>query len=234
MTKKTCGIHQPNFFPWLGYFDKMKQSDVFIFLDDVAYPKSGSGMGAWTNRVKVNIQGRAAWVTCPVQRMPGIQPIKTVEIDNSQHWKKKLFKTLEINYKKAPEYTWAMDFLTPLINHSSDNLAEYNIAAITAISLKLGIKTRYIRQSELFSEHELKSTALLINLAKSVEAATYLAGGGSQGYQQDDLFEKEGLDLRYQNFKPTSYGGHAHWLAGLSVIDYLMWIGADSEGFGSD
>jgi hypothetical protein len=62
-------IHQPNFFPWLGYFDKIRQSDIFIFLDAVDYPRAGSGgMGSGVNRVRVAIQGEARWVTCPLRR----------------------------------------------------------------------------------------------------------------------------------------------------------------------
>ena len=30
-------IHQPQFMPWLGYFDKMDQADLFVRLDTVQY-----------------------------------------------------------------------------------------------------------------------------------------------------------------------------------------------------
>ena len=49
---KIVAIHQPNFFPWLGYFDKINKSDIFIFLDDVQFPKKG---GNWTNRVQLMV-----------------------------------------------------------------------------------------------------------------------------------------------------------------------------------
>ena len=34
-------IHQPNFAPWTGYFDKMTKADVFVLLDTVPFTKGG-------------------------------------------------------------------------------------------------------------------------------------------------------------------------------------------------
>src|SRR4029079_18719876 len=104
-------IHQPNFFPWLGYFDKIRQSDIFIFLDAVDYPRAGSGgMGSWVNRARIAIQGEARWVTCPVKRTQMGAPIFTVEIEDTQPWRVKLLKTLATNYARARRFADAMAF----------------------------------------------------------------------------------------------------------------------------
>ena len=41
-------IHQPCYIPWLPFFEKIKKSDIFVFLDDVQYQKNG-----WQNRNKI-------------------------------------------------------------------------------------------------------------------------------------------------------------------------------------
>jgi len=43
--------HQPNFIPWLKFFDKMNKSDIFVLLVNCQYEKNG-----WTNRCRVNEQ----------------------------------------------------------------------------------------------------------------------------------------------------------------------------------
>jgi len=220
MTRRLCAIHQPNFFPWRGYFDKIARADVFIFLDNVAYPKSGSGMGSWVNRVRLNIQGVARWVGCPVRRREGEQPIREVLIDDSQRWREKLLRTLEINYRRHAPYDVAMSLLRPLIERPESNLAEFNMHAIHAISEALGIGGRFLRQSQLSATG--KATELVVNLVKAVDATGYLAGGGASGYQENELFERHGLRLVQQNFEDRPYGPAEQFLPGLSIIDYLI------------
>jgi hypothetical protein len=225
-TRTICAIHQPNFFPWRGYFDKIARADVFIFLDDVAYPKSGRGMGSWVNRVRLNMQGAARWVGCPVKRRHGEQPIREVLIDDSQPWRAKLLRTLEINYRRHAKYEAAMSLFRPLIEQSEGAIAEFNMRAVRGISEALGLRSCFVRQSELSASG--KATELLVNLVKAVGATAYLAGGGATAYQENELFARHGIELVQQNFQDLPYGPADRFLPGLSVIDYLMIEGMHS------
>src|SRR5579863_1912009 len=55
-------IMQPYFFPYVGYFQLIAESDIFVFHDDVQYIKGG-----WVNRNRiVNLNGDPVWLTLPV------------------------------------------------------------------------------------------------------------------------------------------------------------------------
>ena len=45
MEEIKVAIHQPEHFPYMGFFQKMEYVDVFVILDDVQYSK-----GNWQNR----------------------------------------------------------------------------------------------------------------------------------------------------------------------------------------
>jgi hypothetical protein len=217
---RICAIHQPNFFPWLGYFDKIRRADVFFFLDDVAYPKSGSGTGSWVNRVRIAINGAPVWLTCPIRRAHGVQIIRDVRIDDRQPWRTKLLRTLEVNYRRARNYDQIMPALKELILFETDSLCQFNLHAITSICRLIDIDCEFRLQSEC----GIKTTAtqLLVDLTRAAEADAYLCGGGAGGYQRDELFLENNLRLIYQNFEPKPYGKSQSFLPGLSIIDYLL------------
>ena len=213
-----CAIHQPNYFPWLGYFDKIQRADIFVFMDDVDLPKTGSGN--WPNRVKINMQNNAQWFGCPVNKKTSNGRIKDVLIGNVPKWQIKALKTLKINYAKAPNFQAALELLEPLLMNPTLCLSDYNTHAIVAISKVLGFKTKFVWQSELGTSQS--STDVLIEICKAVGASAYLAGGGAGGYQDDNKVQASGIELVFQNFSPEPYGDPKSYIAGLSVIDYLM------------
>ncbi len=213
-------IHQPNFFPWLGYFDKIVRSDLFIFMDNAQFPKKG---GNWVNRVKLLVGGGGHWATVPVNRAyHGVLPISAMKIDNRTPWRDKLLKTIEMNYKSSPCYGEVFPVILPLAENPTPSLAEYNIASITALAKHLGLNTgKLILGSSLTTQGQ--STDLLISMVRACGGTAYLCGGGA-AYQDDEKFPVAGLQLIYQNFTHPQYpqASSTEFVPGLSIIDALM------------
>lgn len=222
---KVVAIHQPNFFPWLGYFDKIAGSDVFIFFDHVQFPKTGAG--AWCNRVKMRVAGEPRWVTAPVRRaFHGVAAINEIEWADEQPWRAKLLKTLSASYAKAPHYRDTMAWLEPLILQPEGNLARYNMTVIRAIADRIGLSHEHcVTSSSLGGQGQ--ANELLIDLTRKVGGDCYLCGGGAAGYQDDEAFAAAGLELRYQRFTHPVYAqiGQPDFAPGLSIVDALMNIG---------
>ena len=108
-------IHQPNFFPWLGYFQKIVKCDAFIFLDDVQFPRSGACVNA--NRVKMIVSEEARWVTATIDRnFEGNRNINQMEFNGTVLWREKILKTIETNYRKAQFFYEIFPLLSKLIN----------------------------------------------------------------------------------------------------------------------
>lgn len=218
-----CAIHQPNFFPWLGYFDKIARADVFVFLDEVSYPKSSKTMSTWINRVAINVQNNKTWINVPVIREDGVQYINTVKIQSSE-WRDKLKKTIDYNYSKAGFYEQVAPYVHKWINNNSEYVADYNISIIQEITELIGLKTRFVKQSDLHTQFH--STELLVEIVQKVGCDTYLCGGGAGGYQEDQLFEEKGLTLQYQNFDHPHYSQLSdQFIPGLSILDALFNMG---------
>src|SRR5580704_11293436 len=92
--------HQPAYLPWLGYFHKIAQADVFVYLDSVQYEKN-----SYINRNQIKTPQGASWLTIPVKtkgHMGG--SLRTTNIDDSQPWRSKHLKSIEMNYRKASRF----------------------------------------------------------------------------------------------------------------------------------
>ena len=221
MADKVVAIHQPNFFPCLGYFDKIARADVFVVLDNVQFPKKG---GTWTNRVRLLVNGEASWVTMPIVRAyHGLRLIREMEIDNTTPWRARVLKTIEVNYRRAPYFEDAFPFLEKLVTDPTPSLAEYNVAAIRALATALSLDAAKLVVGSTL-DVDGSATDLLIATVKAVGGTAYLCGGGAAGYQDDEKFAAADVDLVYQDFVHPVYpqSGTREFVPGLSVIDALM------------
>lgn len=228
MDNEIIAIHQPNFLPWLGYFYKIKQADIFVILDNVQYTKNSI-----CNRNKIkNQQGEAAWITVPVLTSKGLnQNFNQIEIDYKQKWQKKIVRTIEQTYKKTPFFTLYFDELKGILEKEYPNLSKLNINLIKYINNKLDIKTPVYTASEIDKDFGTK-TDLVIGICKHFEINNYLSGQGAKKYNEPEKFDKEKINLLYQEFEHPEYPQLKEpFVSHLSVIDLLFNCGDESKNY---
>ena len=217
------GIHQPNFMPWLGYFYKIWQSDIFIFLDDIQIQKTGA---SYTNRVSINNGGKSQYITMPIKKEKDKLNINQVKYIDDK-WKKKIIGTLQASYAKAPFFKEYKDLIFELINYQVDNVAEYNINFIKNISDKLEFKTEFVKSSDF--DIATASTKRLIDLIKKVDGNIYLSGRGGDNYQEHAMYKRENIKLIYNKMPSFEYTQFKteEFTGGLSIVDAIFNIGFD-------
>ena len=95
-------IIQPAYLAWPGYYDRIKKSDLLIYLDDVMLDNSSKTR--FTNRNRINTSNGPLWLTLPIKtKGNGEKKINELEIVQD-NWKKKHTKNIFFNYKNSPYF----------------------------------------------------------------------------------------------------------------------------------
>ncbi|MBT6053524.1 MAG: WbqC family protein [Candidatus Scalindua sp.] len=210
-------VHQPDFVPWLGFFDRWEKSDLYIVLDDVQFIRRG-----WYHRDKIKTQNGIKWITVPVHKKGRYhQTIKEVKIDHHENWRQRHLETIQMAYKKAPNFDIVYGRLSEIYNRDHDLLINFNMTLLRLCSKMLGMNTPVV----FASEFNVKSTGSrrLVDLVKSVEGKEYLTGSGSKDYLDEELFKQAGINVCWQKFEHPVYKHlHGDFEKKLSVLDFLM------------
>ena len=182
-------IHQPEHFPYLGFFQKMQKSDLFVILDNVKFKKNN-----FQNRNRfLNKSGNDEWFTIPVEKKANSKLIRDVKVSEDYGWKKKLKKQLQMNFNLDSDL---LDFI-----YDGDALYSMNHKSIAHCRTKLNIKTDVVISSDL-NVNGSKSE-LLYNICKEVGATTYLSGKGGIDYLDTNVFK--GIDVEVFEPKIDNY-----------------------------
>lgn len=223
---KVIAVHQPNYLPWIGYFDKMSKCDVFVFLDDVQMPR-GSGV---ENRNKIRNYKGWQWLTIPIKKKSkGFQNVNMVEIDNSTDWAGKHYSSIVHAYTKAPFFKEHHDFFRELYSTSFNKMMDINLKIIKYIKDKLNISAELIHSSDLSIDH--KGSERIVEIVKSVNGDVYLSGGGDSEYLELESFKNAGISVRDQNFVHPEYKQiHGEFISCMSIIDLMFNQGTKRYG----
>jgi hypothetical protein len=222
-----CAIHQPQYLPWLGYFDKIVQADIFVILDDVQFKKN-----EWQNRNRIRTASPDGWqwLTVPVHHRFG-QRINEVRLNAAVDWQAQHLRALELNYKRAPFFAEIMTRLSPLYTHPWEDLGTLNTACVRALAAMMDITTPLVLASAMGITTE--RTQRLVDICHALNADTYLAGAGASDYMDLSFFTQAGIRVNVQQYVHPVYPqrwsfGEKGFIPQLSVVDLLFNTG---EGY---
>jgi len=214
---------QPTYLPWLGYFDLIDQSDVFVLLDTVQFEKQ-----SWQQRNRVKTPQGVVWLTVPVLQDLDNR-IFEVEINNKVDWQRKHRGTIEQSYSRACYFGEFASALRAFTTREWTHLADLNIALIEAFCGWFGLRPNLVRASEMPAIPGHREE-LIISICRHFGANEYLSPPGSRVYLNDETpFKEAGISLRFQAYEHPIYPQrHGEFVPYLSALDLLLNAGEES------
>ena len=212
-------IHQPAYLPWLGYFDKINRSDIFVYLDTVQLEKNSY---SFTYRNKIKTPQGAKWLTIPLKSKGYMaSSIDDIPIDNSQNWKRKHLRSIYMNYKKSPYFDELYPKLELLYQTDYKYFSELAFAHLEFWLNELQISTKVIKAS--MTTVKSKKSALILELCQQFEAKKYISGAQGINYLDEQSFKRKSIQIEYQNYKHPIYPQlFGEYIPNLAVVDYWM------------
>jgi len=224
---KTIAIVQSNYIPWKGYFDLINSVDEFILFDDMQYTRRD-----WRNRNKIKAANGLLWLTIPVEvNGKYFQKIRDTVISDSA-WNRKHWKSILHNYSKAKYFhTFKEPFYELYQTSNEKSLSQINHRFLTLICRILGITTKI---SWSMDYHLIEGkTERLVDLCKQAGATEYVSGPAAKGYIDEELFEKEGIMLRYMDYSgyPKYEQLFPPFEHAVSIIDLIFNEGPQARNY---
>ncbi len=216
-------IHQPNYLPYLGFFDKMKQSDIFVIYDDAQF-----NGGDFQHRNKIRAYHGWKYLTVPIKKKR--IPIKDVKINNESRikgitWQERHLKEIEDAYRTTPYYALYENCLETIYANKYNKLIDLNMNLINFLKDAFDIKTKITFASEL--GFVSRSTERLVDITEALGGDVYLSGPAGRDYLDVSFFGSRGISVEFQDFKHPIYKQqYDGFISNMSAIDALFNVGA--------
>tara|TARA_R110001592_G_scaffold10504_7_gene54375 strand:- start:4451 stop:5131 length:681 start_codon:yes stop_codon:yes gene_type:complete len=220
-------IHQPNYIPWIGFFNKILSSDVYVVFDDVQFPRGKD----YANRNQIKTNNGKKWLTVPVIGKSQLRPWNEIEINNNG-WANQHLLLLESFYKKSEYFTEYYPELKNIYLKGHSKLIDLNLDIIKYILKKLDSETRIVMSSDIKTNKQ--GMDKIFHILKELNATTYISGNGegSKRYIDEKSFEENDIELIWQNYTQIKYKQqHGEFISYMTILDLLFNHGPKSKKY---
>ncbi|MEI7605795.1 MAG: WbqC family protein [Rhodospirillaceae bacterium] len=215
---KSVVIHQPDFAPYLGFFHRFLQADLYIVLDHVQFVTGTSR--SWTHRDKIKTPAGEKWLTLSVRKAPLDTPINRVELSDAVDWAGGNLNLLRQNYRRAAFFGEIMPLVEALYRDPPPLMADFNLRSINLLADLFDVRIPQVRSATL--DPQGSKNALLVDLLRKVEATRYISGVGARDYMDTAVFAAAGIEVVWQDFRhpvyPQQFEGFVPYLSSLDVL----------------
>ena len=224
-----ASIHQPHYFPWLGYFDKMAKADVFVLLDQVQLEKNSLML---KNRVPAT-NGELKFLTITADTQNYLErEYREIATKNDTVWKSRQLNALQNYYRRAAGCKEVLPLVEQFLSQEHTTVCQWTCGSIELIRELLDIRTPLIYQSAVDYDHDLRRSDLVYGICKSIGADTYFSGrGASVAYLDREKFAENGVKIVFQDFTQPVYPqiNTKEFIPGISVLDMLFNCGIEES-----
>lgn len=223
-------ITQPNYLPWLGYFDLLDSVDHWVVLDNVQLARRSFTV---RNRIRISNE-KTSWLTVSLYKAPRSTHITDSRLVMEEPWWEDHARKIEAAYRSAPHFDAHFQklqkMLAPVTDDGEDNLAAYNARQVLALAELIGVDVPEVSfASALVPELEGDAQDKILSLCECFSTTEYynFSGGVNAGLYHAEAFQERGITLfRHAFAHPVYPQPHDDFLSHLSVVDALLCVGA--------
>jgi hypothetical protein len=211
-----ASIHQPNFFPWMGFFNKIHSSDAFIFLTESRRSKSDR----YLTRSLILNNSTPNYLSIPLG--PKQVNINDLLMPINDQWRIDMLNVINSSYSACNFYDEILVDIEKLLMFDCKYFHEFSINIIYFFMNNLNIHTNCFIDKN-FNKDFGQASLRLVNLCNEINAEKYLSGLGAKSYIDEDIFIKNKIKIIYQNYFPKPYKQDSNdFISGLSIVDVLF------------
>jgi len=209
---------QPFYFPWIGLFDMMDQSELFIFYDDAQYSRGG-----WQSRNRIKSANGVIWLSVGIDRSYKLgEKINAIKVNHASGWVEKNLNQLYDSYHQAPHFEEYFPIVSKFLNSKFDRLLDYSVGSIELVRKILGIDKKIIFASQLGITGS-RGRQKVVDICLKAGANEYLDGATGKELYDPDFFSKQGIGINFHEYNHPVYGQlYGDFVSHLSVLDLLF------------
>ena len=223
---KKVAIIQSNYIPWKGYFDMIRNVDLFIFYDHVQYTKRD-----WRSRnyIKAPEGKRLLSIPCGCNTN---RKIYEVELP-SNDWQKKHWDSIRQCYKKAPFFFKFKPFFDEIyLGRRWKYLSELNQYVIKKIAADI-LKTTTVFEDSRTYNLQLSKAEGVKEILQKCDCEIYLCGPAAKDYLSDDFIGTMSSKLVWMDYSgyPAYRQLYAPFEHNVSIIDMIFNLGYETINY---